>query len=256
MRPWLFSVLAAPLLLAAPPAGAANPFVRFTTNLGAFDVELCLEVSAVCDRAAPNSVANFLFYVDDGDYASSVVHRSVPDFVIQGGSYRLGAGPLVTAIPTDPPVANEFDGFTNRRGTMSVPLQGDGQTECDTVEDSGTSGWFVNVGQNTGLDCGLFTVFGVVLGNGMQVVDAINDLVFWNLFHVDLFPLFDPDPLIQAFNNTPLLDSFTEQPVPQDVADALVKVDIARVPEPGGPATGLTAAAALAGLARRRARAR
>jgi cyclophilin family peptidyl-prolyl cis-trans isomerase len=248
MRAW---ILAALLLLASPPARAENPFVRFTTSVGAFDVELCLEVSATCERAAPATVGNFLTYVDRGDYASSVVHRSVPDFVIQGGSYRLGAGPLVTGIPTDPPVVNEFDGFTNRRGTISVPLLGDGQTACDTVEDSGTSGWFVNVGQNTGLDCGLFTVFGVVLGNGMQVVDEINDLVFWDLRVVDLLPLFDPDAIIQAFNTTPLLDSFTEQPIPQDVADAMVKVDITRVPEPGAAAGGIAAALALAAHARR-----
>lgn len=254
MRPWILSAL---LLLAAPAADAENPFVRFTTSLGAFDVELCLETSAICERAAPATVGNFLTYVDRGDYASSLVHRSVQGFVIQGGSYRLGAGPLVTAIPTDPPVVNEFAGFTNRRGTMSVPLQGDGPTPCDTLENSGTSGWFVNVGANTGLDCGLFTVFGVVLGNGMQVVDDINEPQPWDLRVQQLLPLFDPDGIIQAFGNTPLLDSFTELPIPQDVADAMIRVDIARiVPEPGAAAGGLAAALVLAFQSRRRARSR
>lgn len=262
-------LLAALLLLAPLGARAENPVVRFTTSLGELEVELCAEESAVCDRAAPGTVANFLRYVDDGDYDHSVVHRSIAEFVIQGGSFRVSPGPLVTAVPTDPAVPNEFTGFPNRRGTLSVPLQGGGTNDpCDTVEDSGTSGWFVNVVDNSSsLDCGLFTVFGVVLGNGMQVVDAINQLTTLQFFfppsstYQFLLPLFEPDGLVTAFTNVPFPQAFVdrfqdpeieEDPTPTEIADAFIRVDIERVPEPGAAAAGGAVAAALAALAGRR----
>jgi cyclophilin family peptidyl-prolyl cis-trans isomerase len=55
---------------------------------------------------APQTVANFRAYADSGDWNGSLVHRSVPGFVIQGGGYREVGGAYQT-IPTDPPVPNE-----------------------------------------------------------------------------------------------------------------------------------------------------
>ena len=48
------------------------------TDLGAIDIELF-------DTVAPLTVANFLNYVNDGDYDGTFFHRSVPGFVVQGG---------------------------------------------------------------------------------------------------------------------------------------------------------------------------
>jgi len=256
-------------LTLAQPARAANPVVRFATDVGSFDVEMCETVSAVCEHAAPFTVANFLGYVDDGAYAQSVVHRSVAGFVIQGGSFRLQNGPLITAISTGATVDNEFDGFPNRRGTLSVPLLGDpnATTACDTQEDSGTSGWFINLADNSAsLDCGLFTVFAVVLGDGMLVVDALAALPRLQFFDPItqtapqfLFPLFDPVSLITAFTTVPvtqeLFDLATSQTQPTlaQVAEGLiVATDVTRVPEPATGAAGAAAALALAALARRR----
>ena len=59
---------------------ASAEIVRFTTSVGDFDVRLYGDI-------VPNTVANFLNYVNDGDYTNSIVHRSIPDFVIQGGAY-------------------------------------------------------------------------------------------------------------------------------------------------------------------------
>src|SRR5690606_18903717 len=94
-------LLAAFLLsFAAHPVHAANPVVRFTTPKGSFDVELCNEPSAVCEAGVPSSVANFLGYVDRGDYAGSVIHRvatmenSGVD-VIQGGGFRRDASGVI-----------------------------------------------------------------------------------------------------------------------------------------------------------------
>lgn len=49
--------------------------------------------------------------------------------------------------------------------------------------DSATSQWFVNLADNSGLDeqNGGFTVFGQILGDGLAVADAINDLPVINV---------------------------------------------------------------------------
>lgn len=51
--------------------------------------------------------------------------------------------------------------------------------------NSGTSQWFVNTVNNTTLDGVPHTVFGRVIGDGMEIVDEINDLSKFNL--VDTF---------------------------------------------------------------------
>ena len=141
----------------------ADTVVRFDTAVGAFDVELF-------DTVTPITVDNFLNYVDDGDYIDSIVHRSVPGFVIQGGGFKINNGGFLdgTAVPTDPPIANE-PFISNTRGTLAMAkFAGD--------PDSATSQWFINLGDNSAnLDFqnGGFSVFGQVLGDGMDIVDAI-----------------------------------------------------------------------------------
>jgi cyclophilin family peptidyl-prolyl cis-trans isomerase len=144
------------------------------TPLGSFEIELF-------DEEAPATVANFLNYVADGDYTDSFIHRSVPQFVIQGGGYTFqdSAGDTFQArlgtVPADDPVANEF-GRSNTRGTIAMAkLGGD--------PDSATSQWFINLADNSAnLDDqnGGFTVFGEVTGDGMTVVDAISAVKIWN----------------------------------------------------------------------------
>ena len=52
--------------------------VEFRTSLGNFEVNLF-------DETTPETVANFLKYVEAERYNNSVIHRMVPDFVVQGG---------------------------------------------------------------------------------------------------------------------------------------------------------------------------
>ena len=114
---------------------------------------------------APQTVANFLRYVDDGFYDGLLIHRVVPEFVIQGGGYRL------TEVEVRDPVPSEADnGLSNVRGTVAMALRGGDA-------DSGTSQWFVNLVDNDGsggadLDAQDFTVFATVI-EGMGVVDEI-----------------------------------------------------------------------------------
>ena len=141
--------------------GIANTVARFETVMGRIDVELY-------EDEAPLTVANFLSYVNAGDYDGTVVHRSVPGFFVQGGGHAF---PGWAHVATRPPVVNE-PGISNTRGTIAMAkLAGD--------PDTATSEWFLNLADNSGsLDSqnGGSTVFGCVLGDGMAVVDAIAGL--------------------------------------------------------------------------------
>ena len=127
------------------------------TNAGEFCMELLPDV-------APNTANNFLNYINEGRYDDTIIHRAVPNFVIQGGGYS--SNPLGTPIPKDAAVVNEFS-LSNVRGTVAMARLG-GQV------NSATSEWFVNVVNNTSLDTvdQGFTVFGRII-SGMSVVDAI-----------------------------------------------------------------------------------
>ena len=123
---------------------------------------------------APGTVTNFLNYVNDGDYTTSIVHRSVPGFIIQGGGFTspnptFSSVGQFASVPTDAAITNEFS-LSNVRGTVAMAkLGGD--------PDSATSQWFVNTADNSAnLDNqnGGFTVFAQVLD--MSTVDSIESI--------------------------------------------------------------------------------
>lgn len=177
--------------------------VRFTNNSTVSDttfyVELFDKAGAGRTRTTPLTVTNFLSYVDAGKYDGSMIHRSVLDFVVQGGGYlaptlpadQIGSNPV--RIAEGPTVANE-PGNSNVRGTIAMAKLGGNP-------NSATSQWFFNMGNNSAnLDAqnGGFTVFGRVLGEqGLNAVGAmgeasvydastyygdpaLTDLPFWN----------------------------------------------------------------------------
>ncbi len=223
MRPTPRLVLALALALFASAARADNPIVRITTPVGDIDLEVCVDVSTRCLFAEPLTAANFLHYVDSDSYHDSFVHRSVPGFVIQGGSFVGDHVSFpVSQIATFGNIASEFKGFSNVRGTVAVPLAPDGPTSCDTNEDSGSSGWFINLIDNSSLDCGLFTVFAVVTDEaGLAVADTINQL-----FKLQL--TFGTTPVTADYQCNNQGQGCTTDPVPY-----LVYTEFTRVPEPG-----------------------
>jgi len=83
---------------------------------------------------APISVENFLGYVNRGDYDGTFFHRSVPNFVVQGGGFL--ADPI-GFVPVQAPIQNEF-GRSNLRGTVAYARQGG-------VVNSATSQFFFNI---------------------------------------------------------------------------------------------------------------
>lgn len=142
--------------------------VEVRTVAGNFQVNLF-------DDTTPQTVENFLQYVNSGAYANNVVHRSASGFVIQMGGFEYNNDFPPEAIPTAPPVNNE-PVLSNRRGTIAM-------AKLSGNPNSATSQFFVNLDNNaTILDAqnGGFTVFGQVLGDGMQVVDEIAQLQRFN----------------------------------------------------------------------------
>lgn len=186
--------IAAAALTATPLAFATNVIIE--TSLGDIEVELF-------DEETPLTVANFLGYVRSGAYEGGLIHRSVDNFVIQGGAYTL-IDNSIEAIPANPPVQNE-PGISNTRGTIAM-------AKLNGQPNSATTSWFINVVDNTNLDTdnGGFTVFGRVVGDGMQVVDAINDLPTFNIGNI---PGFSETPLRDFTGGEVTVDNFVFAPI-------------------------------------------
>ncbi|MEL6438324.1 MAG: peptidylprolyl isomerase [Cyanobacteria bacterium J06621_8] len=185
--------------------GQIASFEFADTSLGNGVVNVLLFDQA--GAGAPASVANFLNYVEDGDYVGSIIHRSIPGFIIQGGGFAVDPATDFSAdlgriveVPTDPAVVNEFSlERSNTRGTLAYAKLGNDP-------NSATSQWFFNLVDNSeNLDNqnGGFTVFGEVLGNeDLATVDAIAAVQTFNA--TGFFP--DPVPDFSgAFSDVPVV---------------------------------------------------
>ena len=141
------------------PAGA--PRVQFETSLGSFVVELDPD-------KAPQTVENFLRYVDEKFYDGTIFHRIMSDFMIQGGGFT-GLNQYKSQ-GLNPPIQNEAkQGLKNVRGTIAMARTG--------APHSATSQFFINVKDNAMLDHPSFDgwgycAFGRVV-EGMDVIDRI-----------------------------------------------------------------------------------
>ena len=186
LKVFVFCLLA--LGAAAAPARAqssSDPVYVFHTTLGDISVQLYPDV-------APQTVANFLRYVNAGAYNKSLIHRSVPGFIIQGGGYQVKSGTSITAIPANPPVVNEFH-LSNTRGTIAMAKLGNDP-------NSATSQWFFNESDSNASNLdnqnGGFTVFGKVLdAAGLAVMDQIAGV-----------PVPNPSPYNSPLNQIPLVN--------------------------------------------------
>ncbi|MEQ8407387.1 MAG: peptidylprolyl isomerase [Gammaproteobacteria bacterium] len=157
-------LLIAAFCLLLPVTTSAQSIVQVETSAGTFFIELF-------DEIAPITVSNFINYVITDRYDGTIIHRSEPGFVIQGGWLTIPEGSTTfNQLVVGPEIINEFN-VSNTRGTVAM-------AKVDGNPDSATSQWFINLGDNSALDNsnGGFTVFGRILGNGMDVVDTIAGL--------------------------------------------------------------------------------
>lgn len=165
-------------LMVAPSAMAT--IVQFQTVMGDFQVNLY-------DKATPKTVENFLAYVKAGAYNNSIIHRSVPGFIVQGGGFKYDNKFPLVEIASNAAVVNE-PVYANKRGTIAM-------AKLSTGPNTATNQWFFNLADNSSnLDAqnGGFTVFGEVTGNGMAIVDAMAAL---NIFNMGANTAFTETPL-------------------------------------------------------------
>ena len=138
----------------------ATTNVVLETSLGSVTIELYPD-------KAPETVKNFLAYVDDKSYDGTIFHRVIKDFMIQGGGFEPGMKQKKTRSPIKNESAN---GLSNTRGTVAMARTSE--------PHSATGQFFVNVVDNGFLDKAQsrdgvgYCVFGKVT-QGMDVLDKI-----------------------------------------------------------------------------------
>jgi len=137
--------------------------VEFQTSQGNIQVNLF-------DESTPKTVQNFLSYVNDGAYTNSIIHRSLPQFIVQGGGYTFNGVELET-IKSKSAVINEPI-FSNVKGTIAMAKIGG-------KPNSATNGWFFNLNNNSAeLDIQNqgFTIFGQVVANDIATLEKIANI--------------------------------------------------------------------------------
>jgi cyclophilin family peptidyl-prolyl cis-trans isomerase len=180
----------------APPTTDPRPEIAMETVLGTIRLRLLGEPGE-----APATVANFLNYVERGDYDGSFLHRLIPGFVLQGGGYTWDPIDEYQTIASDPPVVNEPN-VCNVRGTVAMAKVG-GQV------NSATNQFFFNLIDNTttlGNQNGGFTAFAQVVPEDMPIVDEIAAL------HRESGLWLLDDPIGPFLDNLPVLELLDRNP--------------------------------------------
>ncbi len=120
------------------------------------------------DEKAPETVKNFLNYVNDGFYDGTIFHRVIPNFMVQGGGFMPG----MVQKRVEDPIKNEADnGLTNDRGTVAMARTNDPHSATAQFFINHNDNSFLNHTAPSGAGWG-YCVFGKVT-DGMDSVDAI-----------------------------------------------------------------------------------
>ena len=176
----LFTTLFAVLLCCAMQSSHSltqgkKTMVKLHTNHGIITLQLDAE-------KAPNTVNNFLEYVNSGFYDGTIFHRVIADFMIQGGGFEPGMKQKKVNAPIQNEAAN---GLGNDTYTVAMARTSD--------PHSATAQFFINTKNNRFLnhvapnaqDYG-YCVFGKVV-EGTEVVDAIRKVkTGFNAGHQDV----------------------------------------------------------------------
>ena len=154
------------------------PQVDLITGKGTITVELD-------PTLAPISTNNFLSYVNKGFYRSTLFHRVIPNFVVQGGGYASG---MIKKTEQSAPIQLESsNGLSNLRGSLAMART--------YLPNSATSEFYINLVDNLSLDYQNaanpgYAVFGKVV-KGIEVANAIAA---------------EPTGLIGGFSDVPLVE--------------------------------------------------
>jgi peptidyl-prolyl cis-trans isomerase B (cyclophilin B) len=137
--------------------------VCLRTNYGPITIELF-------PAKAPLTVANFSNYVNANFYDNVLLHRVIPRFTLQAGTFGPGMKPKPA---TRDPIPNEADnGLKHARGAVAMHRRG-------SDPHSATTEFFINLADNDYLNHSGknvqgwgYAVFGQVV-DGLDVVDRI-----------------------------------------------------------------------------------
>ena len=155
-------VLCVALIAGAADKPGDNPKVVLDTTKGKIVIELYLQ-------KAPETVVNFLSYVDAKFYDGTIFHRVIPNFMIQGGGFTAD----MQRKPGKGPIKNEADkGLKNERGTIAMARTGDPHSATAQFFINTVNNDFLNHKNKTQQGWG-YAAFGRVI-KGMDVVDAIS----------------------------------------------------------------------------------
>jgi peptidyl-prolyl cis-trans isomerase B (cyclophilin B) len=165
MRKMLLCVLGLIIVAAtvvAKEKKATDPLVELDTSKGKI-------VLALYPQKAPETVKNFLGYVDAKFYDGTIFHRVIPKFMIQGGGFTAD----MRRKPTRQPIINEADnGLKNDRGTIAMARTSDPHSATAQFFINSVNNDFLNYRSKTSQGWG-YAVFGRVI-QGMKVLDAIS----------------------------------------------------------------------------------
>jgi len=135
--------------------------VKLHTNFGVITLELD-------EEKAPETVKNFLHYVNSGFYNNTLFHRVIDDFMIQGGGFEPGMKQKNTQAPIQNEAAN---GLKNDTYTIAMARTSDIHSATSQFFINVTNNGFLNYQSNTSQGFG-YCVFGKVT-EGKDVVDKI-----------------------------------------------------------------------------------
>lgn len=167
MRTVLTSLLLASSVTCAYAATTTQPSIaEIQTSVGTITVQLNHD-------KAPISAKNFLDYATSGFYKDTFIHRSVKDFVVQGGG--MDAKTMQFKETKAPIVSEANNGLSNLKGTVAMARTSD--------PNSATSQFYFNLKDNLVLDKDAplddkgtksagYTVFGNVIA-GLDIVEKI-----------------------------------------------------------------------------------
>lgn len=135
--------------------------IEIITNHGSIQLELYPE-------KAPQTVANFLRYVEEGSFNKTLFHRVIPNFMIQGGGFDTS----FTQKQTLATIKNEANnGLKNKLGSVAMARTAD--------PHSASSQFFINTSDNDFLNFSAETSQGwgyCVFGQVIEGNDTINKI--------------------------------------------------------------------------------
>jgi peptidyl-prolyl cis-trans isomerase B (cyclophilin B) len=135
--------------------------VKLQTNFGTITLDLDAE-------KAPETVANFLQYVNDGFYNGTIFHRVIDGFMIQGGGFM----PDMMQKATRDTIKNEAsNGLKNDIYTIAMARTPNPHSASSQFFINAADNGFLNFTSETPQGWG-YCVFGKVV-EGQDVIDKI-----------------------------------------------------------------------------------